>query len=618
VHSSDSNFFMLDLLNKINENFVSLGIESEVVTDEFPRTRNANYILIGHEWKSPRNNFSFPSRSVIARSICLITENPGSPWFDYSVEMKNIFHKFIFINEGSMQAFPAPAQKKVFFQLFNEERATFDNFDSWKVRNFSLNFTGGLDSARKRKLAELSKFFASQNSFLSLSPTKLHNEVQNYQISSAEFSQQLSKTKILINIHRENTSNLEWFRILKAIEVGTVVFSEKCLDSSNADSLELLRYFDRDTDFGAELLDEKALYNFADQASIRAIRLKDFNDGERLAFFLKGQSLLIKYIPLSVRKPRFVLIELSKHFLKKIFTKLNQLKFRIPEYSQAFYLLSNMMRNQKNLYLSNLDLGRRIAILQLGKVPPERIEIVQDGRKLNSPVVTIAVPFFDEGKILTRTLESISRIEFENDFEVLLCSDAGTQETLDIAISYFAESNLSYAIFKRVVNGGVGASRNDLLSAARGKYVLTLDADNTLFPRGPHLLYEAIKSNESAAFAYGVLAVNEGNQLVDVMNYLPWDPTYFRKVGNYIDAFALLDKEKILAIGGFTESLPLYGWEDFDLWARLASEKEFGVFTSNFIGTYFKRAGSMLGVTNMDIQDAALEIRERSPGIWNA
>jgi hypothetical protein len=143
-----------------------------------------------------------------------------------------------------------------------------------------------------------------------------------------------------------------------------------------------------------------------------------------------------------------------------------------------------------------------------------------------------------------------------------------------------------------------------------------LDGDNELLPNGANLLLDALKPESKAAFAYGFLAVEENGVMLDIMSFLPWDAQLFSKLGNYIDALAIVDREIVIAHGGYAESLTLYGWEDFDLWARLAEGKYTAAGVRNFVGKYHRNPVSMISATNIDTSDALATIKSRAPSLF--
>ena len=113
-------------------------------------------------------------------------------------------------------------------------------------------------------------------------------------------------------------------------------------------------------------------------------------------------------------------------------------------------------------------------------------------------------------------------------------------------------------------------------------------------------------------FAYGLLERRRDGRSVGLLSAGPWDPARLR-TGNYIDAMALLRREAVLEVGGFEESLSLYGWEDFALWCSVAELGLDAQYVPTFIGRYHERPDSMLSVASIDASDAVRELRERYP-----
>ena len=69
------------------------------------------------------------------------------------------------------------------------------------------------------------------------------------------------------------------------------------------------------------------------------------------------------------------------------------------------------------------------------------------------------------------------------------------------------------------------------------------------------------------------------------MNLSPWDPSRLR-VSNYIDAMAMIRAEALRQVGGYTTELELYGWEDYDLWCRMAECGMRGAYVREMLAVY--------------------------------
>ena len=70
--------------------------------------------------------------------------------------------------------------------------------------------------------------------------------------------------------------------------------------------------------------------------------------------------------------------------------------------------------------------------------------------------------------------------------------------------------------------------------------------------------------------------------------------------GNYIDAFALLETNKVLRAGGYVTDQRLYGYEDWEMLLHLIAEEEQVVFVPVVMGYYHLASGSMYAETAED------------------
>ena len=85
--------------------------------------------------------------------------------------------------------------------------------------------------------------------------------------------------------------------------------------------------------------------------------------------------------------------------------------------------------------------------------------------------------------------------------------------------------------------------------------------------------------------------------------------------GNYIDAMALLRTARLRAVGGYTR-MSVAGWEDYDLWCRLAERGWRGLRVPEILARYRTHGASMLNTTTRRRDRAAAlidEMRRRHP-----
>jgi glycosyltransferase involved in cell wall biosynthesis len=160
------------------------------------------------------------------------------------------------------------------------------------------------------------------------------------------------------------------------------------------------------------------------------------------------------------------------------------------------------------------------------------------------------------------------------------------------------------------------AARNAAVDFARGKYLFVLDSDNAVFPNGLGHLVQALDADPGASFAYGILACFKDDRPFAIMSCFPWEPKRLR-LGNYIDAMALFRAEIVRGMGGYSTDRRLYGWEDYDLYCRLAEYGHRGRFLERIVASYTSSDTSMLAITNVSWTSAYMALKEHAPRLMD-
>ena len=117
----------------------------------------------------------------------------------------------------------------------------------------------------------------------------------------------------------------------------------------------------------------------------------------------------------------------------------------------------------------------------------------------------------------------------------------------------------------------------------------------------------------SAAAAYSIL--EDFGDRRNVRSALDWDVARLC-MANYIDAQAMWRREACLELGGYVDRDDVAGgWEDWDLWLRLADRGGHAVLRREILGRYRVRHGSMVSLTNLAVDDAVADTRARHPDL---
>ena len=133
--------------------------------------------------------------------------------------------------------------------------------------------------------------------------------------------------------------------------------------------------------------------------------------------------------------------------------------------------------------------------------------------KLNFSII---IPVYNRPQEIDELLESLTKQDFSNDFEVLIIEDGSENTSETIVNNYKNQLDLKYS-FKE--NSGAGASRNFGMEKASGNYFIILDSD-VIVPT--HYLSEvkkALETNYTDAFGGPDAAHKSFTPLQKAINY---------------------------------------------------------------------------------------------------
>ena len=112
--------------------------------------------------------------------------------------------------------------------------------------------------------------------------------------------------------------------------------------------------------------------------------------------------------------------------------------------------------------------------------------------KILNPEVTIYITNYNYGKYISQAIKSCLNQSFEN-LEILIIDDGSTDNSHKVINKFTTKYSNVYAIFKK--NQGLIKSCNTGLRAARGKYILRLDADDWLDSNAIEIMHLNLEKN---------------------------------------------------------------------------------------------------------------------------
>jgi len=119
---------------------------------------------------------------------------------------------------------------------------------------------------------------------------------------------------------------------------------------------------------------------------------------------------------------------------------------------------------------------------------------------MDIPLVSIVVPIYNVENYLHSCLESIFSIN-SNQFEVILINDGSTDNSGEIA-ALFAAKYADKSRLIRQTNAGISASRNRGLELARGEWIIFIDSDDLIEPKGMKAVFDALHEFDGDVLAF--------------------------------------------------------------------------------------------------------------------
>jgi len=181
------------------------------------------------------------------------------------------------------------------------------------------------------------------------------------------------------------------------------------------------------------------------------------------------------------------------------------------------------------------------------------------------PTFTVVIPCFNQGEFVLAAVASVEASEGVSR-ELIVVNDGSTDLfTIDVLERL---RGAGYRIIDQP-NRGLSAARNTGVDAARGRYILPLDADNRIRSSYLRRAAEILDAAPDVGVVYGDAALSGERSGLWRMPEFNLDEM---ATGNRIDACGAFRRELWQQCGGYDEDVEL-GWEDWDFWLS-AAEKD--------------------------------------------
>ena len=113
-------------------------------------------------------------------------------------------------------------------------------------------------------------------------------------------------------------------------------------------------------------------------------------------------------------------------------------------------------------------------------------------------LITVYITNFNYGKFIEQAIESVLD-QTEKSFELIIIDDGSTDNSKEIIEKYKDVDNVRIVYQK---NKGLNVTNNIALRAARGKYIIRLDADDYFVPNALELLLDKLENDNQLGMVF--------------------------------------------------------------------------------------------------------------------
>jgi hypothetical protein len=609
------NGFMRDIAIWIVESATQTGRRASLVDDgSLPdASGRIDLVVAPHEFFELSDHPIADLQRAAAASVCVCTEQPGTPWFHLSVDACRRGLVSLDINPHGVAALRAVGVDALHLRL--GATPSIDVGATSTDRLHDVLFMGGLDQRRGAALADLAprihrlqselRLFRFDRPITPATPGVLFGH-EKYEL--------LGSSRLLVNIHRDRSMHLpvgveappyfEWARMIEAMANGCVVVTEPATEFGPlvAGTHFVEATLEQMPDAIGRLLAESAS---RDRIATEAHR------------FVTGPLALQHALgPLLDELQRRVLPAVAAHVATSRPTRglwrLSASRVAPPVRLGPFRPHLELQRRAKRLALAESRALRQMdqldCLLEHGAAQ-HTVRVPTPAHAQARPDVSVVVTVYNYAGVIAETLDSIVASE-EIAFEVIVVDDHATDHSRQVIADFLdRHPDVPMMLVGKDANEGLAAARNTGFAEARAPLVMVMDADNAVYPLCLRRLADALGADPGAAAAYSIL--EDFGDRRDIRSALPWDVDRLC-AANYIDAQAMWRRSSWEPLGGYRDDDDhVFGWEDWDLWLRLAASGGHATLVAQILGRYRVQSGSMIALTNLATDDAIDAMRAR-------
>ena len=191
--------------------------------------------------------------------------------------------------------------------------------------------------------------------------------------------------------------------------------------------------------------------------------------------------------------------------------------------------------------------------------------------------ISVIMPAYNAAFFIDDAIQSVINQTFI-DWELLIINDGSTDNTAEKILPWLSRDSRVHYFYQE--NGKQGKARNLGILKSKGEYLAFLDADDLWLPEKLSVqIVEIQKHNVDLVFSDSYIFNNSDvdnfSQRMNVPAKTFYDKSsvpFFLESNRIPILTVLVKKSKVIAVGGFSESVEIQNAEDYHLWLKLLLE----------------------------------------------
>jgi len=270
----------------------------------------------------------------------------------------------------------------------------------------------------------------------------------------------------------------------------------------------------------------------------------------------------------------------------------------VKHYKRHGFFEKRIVRSQDTTLIAKHEDTRLRQLKNISHYNEQQQRIIKNDNYNRTITVSVVVTVYNYAAYIDACLKTALNSTLK-DIEIIIVNDCSTDESLSRCRA-FLSCGTPITIIDKKINTGLAHSRNLGIQQAEGDYVFILDADNGIYPRCLEEHLKTLRNNRSLIACYA--AIDMFDETGAFCGQTSNSPFNFKKLhrGNYIDAMAMFQRQALIEIGAYDEHLLErgIGYEDYELWLRIGSQKKSVGFIERPLSRYLKKQESMLSICN--------------------